>query len=115
VGQFYFGVFGPGWVKIQSALTNCFRHFDGAIQLFTQEEYFQRRDSDFNFALKNPAHIKPRSNKVFKINGPLRTEDWVEFCCHFFAANPLTFEYFNGEYPRHVTEILERIRKPTLR
>lgn len=89
---------------------NCFRHFDGAIQLFTEEEYFQRRDSDFNMTMKNPAHIKARSSKVFKINGPLKTEDWVEFCCHFYTANPLTFEYFSGGYPKHVTEILEKIR-----
>lgn len=89
---------------------NHFRHFDGAIQLFTEEEYFQRRDSDFNMTMKSPAHIKARSSKVFKINGPLRTKDWVEFCCHFYTANPLTFEYFSGEYPKHVTESLERIR-----
>lgn len=89
---------------------NCFRHFDGAIQLFTEEEYFQRRDSDFNMPMKNPAHIKARSRKVFKINGPLKTKDWVEFCCHFYTANPLTFEYFSGEYPKHTTETLERIR-----
>jgi len=89
---------------------NCFRHFDGAIQLFTEEEYLQRRDSDFNMTMKNTAHIKARSNKLFKINGPLQAEDWVEFCCHFYTANPLTFEYFSGEYPKHVTEILERIR-----
>jgi hypothetical protein len=89
---------------------NCFGHFDGAIQLFTEEEYFQRRDSDFNMTTKNPAHIKAGSRKVFKINGPLRTEDWVEFCCHFYTANPLTFEYFSGEYPKHITEILKRIR-----
>lgn len=89
---------------------NRFRHFDGAIQLFTEEEYFQRRDSDFNMTMKSSAHIKARSSKVFKINGPLRTEDWVEFCCHFYPANPLTFEYFSGEYPKHVTEILEKIR-----
>ncbi|RMA62456.1 hypothetical protein C8C96_3519 [Acidovorax sp. 100] len=89
---------------------NCFRHFDGAIQLFTNEEYLHRRDSDFNMTLKNPAHIKARSSKVFKINGPLKTASWVEFCCHFYTANPLTFEYFSGEYPRHVTESLERIR-----
>ena len=89
---------------------NCFRHCDGAIQLFTEEEYFQRRDADFNMAMKNPAHIKARSSKVFKINGPLKTENWVEFCSHFFAANPLTFEYFSGKYPKHVTETLERIR-----
>ncbi|RQH06038.1 hypothetical protein [Paraburkholderia dinghuensis] len=89
---------------------NCFRHFDGAIQLFTEEEYFHRRDSDFNMTMKTAAHIKARSRKVFKINGPLKTENWVEFCCHFYTANPLTFEYFSGKYPKHVTEILERIR-----
>lgn len=89
---------------------NCFRHFDGAIQLFTEEEYFQRRDSDFNMTMKNPTHVKARSNKVFKINGPLKTENWAEFCCHFYAANPLTFEYFNGEYPKHITETLARIK-----
>lgn len=88
---------------------NCFRHFDGSIQLFTEEEYFQRRDSDFNMTMKNPAHIKARSSKVFKINGPLKTADWVEFCCHFYAANPLTFEYFSGEYPKHIIESLEKI------
>ena len=89
----------------------CFRHFDGAIQLFTEGEYLQRRDSDFNMTMKNQAHVKARSTKVFKINGPLRTSDWVEFCCHFFAKNPLPFEYFSGEYPRHVTEALRRIRE----
>lgn len=89
---------------------NCFRHFDGAIQLFTEDEYFQRRDSDFNMTMKNPAHIKARSSKVFKFNGPLRTETWVEFCCHFYAANPLTFEYFSGEYPNHITDALATIR-----
>lgn len=89
---------------------NCFRHFDGAIQLFTEEEYFHRRDSDFNMTMKNLAHIKARSSKLFKINGPLKTEKWVEFCNHFYAANPLTFEYFSGEYPKHVIEFLERMR-----
>lgn len=93
--------------------TNCFRHFDGAIQFFTEKEYFQRRDSDFNMTRKNPSHIKARSRKVFKINGPLKTEDWVEFCCHFYTANPLAFEYFSGEYPKHVIDILERIKDHT--
>ena len=88
---------------------NSFRHFDGAIQLLTEDEYFQRRDSDFNMTMKNPAHIKARSKKVFKINGPLKTADWVEFCCHFFTANPLTFEYFSGEYPKHIKDLLKKI------
>lgn len=93
----------------------CFRHFDGAIQLFSEEEYFRRRDSDFNMTTKDLAHIKARSNKVFKINGPLKTEDWVEFCCHFYAANPLTFEYFSGAYPAHITEVLARISEVSSR
>jgi hypothetical protein len=89
---------------------NCFRHFDGAIQLFTEEEYFQRRDADFNMSMKNVAHIKARSKKIFKINGSLKTENWVELCCHFYTGNPLIFEYFSGEYPIHVTEALERLK-----
>lgn len=93
---------------------NCFRHFDGAIQLFTEEEYFQRRDSDLNMTTKNLVHIKARSSKVFKINGPLRTESWVELCSHFCAGNPLIFEYFSGEYPKHVTDTLARIRNIAL-
>ncbi len=72
----------------------CFRHFDGAIQLFTEGEYLQRRDSDFNMTMKSQAHVKARSTKVFKINGPLRTPDWVEFCCHFFAKKPAFVRVF---------------------
>lgn len=107
-GQYYFPArYLHGEFDIAA---NCFRHFDGAVQLFTEEEYLLRRDADFNITLKNPAHIKARSSKVFKINGPLMTDDWVEFCCHFYAANPLTFEYFSGAYPKPIIEILERIR-----
>lgn len=90
--------------------SGVFRHFDGAIQLFTEEEYLRRRDSDFNITFKSSEHIKARSKKVFKLNGPLPVDAWVEFCCHFFTANPLTFEYFTGAYPEHVTEIVSKVR-----
>lgn len=88
---------------------NCFRHFDGAIQLYSEDEYLQRRDSDFNMTAKSAEHIKARSKKVFKFNGPLTTAIWVEFCCHFYTANPLTFEYFTGSYPEHTADTLQRI------
>lgn len=90
--------------------SGVFRHFDGAIQLFTEEEYLRRRDSDFNMTFKNIEHIKARSKKVFKLNGPLPVDSWVEFCCHFFTANPLTFEYFTGAYPEHVADIVAKVR-----
>jgi len=89
---------------------NSFRHFDGAIQYFREDEYFRRRDSDFNMPTKDPEHIKARSKKVFKLNGPLPTGDWVDLCCHFYTANPLTFEYFTGSYPNHLVEALSKIR-----
>lgn len=87
-----------------------FRHFDGAMQYYTESEYRSRRDSDFNYNTKNREHIKSRSKKLFKLNGAIRTEEWVDFCCHFFAQNPLMHEYFSGSYPRHIAEVLERIR-----
>lgn len=89
---------------------NCFRHFDGAIQLFLENEYRQRRDSDFNMTAKNAEHIKARSKKVFKLNGPLKIDTWVELCCHFYTGNPLTFEYFTGAYPEHVTDMLLKLQ-----
>ena len=87
--------------------TNCFRHFDGAIQLFTEAEYLQRRDSNFNMWKKNSTHIKPKSSKIFKFNeSSIETKDWVEFCCRFYVNNPLAFKCFYGEYPKDVMECL---------
>lgn len=90
--------------------TSEFRHFDGAMQYYSESEYFARRDSDFNYNIKHHAQIKSRSRKLFKLNGSVQITDWVEFCCHFFAGNPLMFEYFSGSYPNHVNDALERIR-----
>jgi hypothetical protein len=88
----------------------AFRHFDGAVQLFTEEDYFWRRDSDFNYNAKNAMQIKATSKKLFKFNGRIETSQFVDMCCHFFAANPLSFEYFEGKYPEHVTDAIARIR-----
>lgn len=93
---------------------NCFRHFDGAIQLYREPEYRQRRDSDFNMTVKVRDQVKARSKKVFKINGALKTQEWVELCCQFLAANPLSFEYFTGAYPSHVEEAVSKVRSGEL-
>lgn len=90
--------------------TRMFRHFDGAVQLFREDEYLQRRESDFHVNAKHQSHIKARSKKLFKLNGPITTETWVELCCHFFTGNPLVFEYFTGEYPAHVIDVLQKLR-----
>ncbi len=90
---------------------NCFRHFDGAVHFYTSDEYFARRDSDFNYNSKNKQHIKSDSKKLFKMNGHISVEVWIEFTCHFFTGNPLVFEYFEGKYPEHISEMLQLIKR----
>lgn len=87
-----------------------FRHFDGAIHYYTEEEYYRRRESDFNYNNKSSTHIKTYSEKLFKINGKIPINTWIEFSSHFFSKNPLVIEYFEGKYPAHIIELLERIR-----
>lgn len=89
---------------------NEFRHFDGAIQFFTEEEYLERRDADFNMVFKNTNHVKAHSKKVFKLNGSISVDQWSEFCSQFFVKNPLIFEYFTGSYPPNIIERLNGIR-----
>lgn len=90
--------------------TGAFRHFDGAVQHFTEEEYLARRDSDFHYNFKNPKRIKALSKKLFKFNGRIETARFIDFCCHFFTANPLCIEYFEGKYPDRLAEAIERMR-----
>jgi hypothetical protein len=90
---------------------NHFRHFDGAIHFYTSEEYFARRDSDFNYNSKNDVKIKTRSEKLFKMNGNINVDTWIEFTSHFHTGNPLVIEYFEGKYPDNIQEMLQAVRK----
>jgi len=90
---------------------NYFRHFDGAIHLYTEQEYFKRRDSDFNYNFKNSHHIKTKSLKLFKLNGIIDTEDWVNFSSHFYSGNPLIVEYFEGKYSDKFLELIKSLQR----
>jgi len=88
---------------------NCFVHFDGAVHLYTENEYFLRRDSDFNYIFKNDMQIKSKSTKLFKMDGEIPVDIWIEFSSQYFTGNPLIIEYFEGEYPQRIKEILASI------
>jgi hypothetical protein len=90
---------------------NYFRHFDGAVHLYTENEYYQRRESDFNFNSKNSFQIKSNSRKLFKMNGKVSIDTWIKFSSHFFTGNPLIIEYFEGKYPDNITELLEKLNE----
>lgn len=86
-----------------------FRHFDGAIHFYEKDEYFQRRDSDLNFNEKIGTHLKAKTYKLFKMNENISIDIWITYASHFCTKNPLVFEYFEGKYPDHIQEILNKI------
>jgi len=88
---------------------NIFRHFDGAIHFYTEKEYFDRRDSDFNYNEKNQYKIKAHSEKLFKLNGRISVETWVEFASHFLTGNMEFIEYIEGKYPDNITDLLNKL------
>jgi hypothetical protein len=89
---------------------NKFRHFDGAIHFYSSDEYFLRRDSDFNYNSKNSFKIKTASEKLFKMNGSIDTGTFTDFTSHFMTGNPLAIEYFEGKYPDRLIEYLDALR-----
>ncbi|ARN78889.1 hypothetical protein BST97_13320 [Nonlabens spongiae] len=91
--------------------SKCFRHFDGALQFYIEEEYYERRTNNFNSKVKGEYQVKSKSKKLFKINGRLTVEDWVAFTIHFFAMNPLILEYIEGKEPDFLKPTLDAIRK----
>ena len=94
---------------------NRFRHLDGAIHYYTESDYLDRRDSNPNYNKHSSAHIKSKSEKLFKLNGAISVDMWAEICCQFFAGNPLIIEYLSGAYPSHVVEALQKIRAVSIR
>lgn len=88
-----------------------FRHFDGAIHLYTENEYQQRKDTDFNHDEKSDSQIKTKSKKLFKLNGKIEIKDWVELTSHFVTGNPLVFEYFEGKLPDRIIDIVSKLRE----
>lgn len=91
-------------------LTGTFRHFDGAIHFYTENEYLQRRETDFNHNDKSDLQIKTLSQKLFKVNGEIEIKDWVELTSHFLTGNPLILEYFEGKLPDRIIEIISKLR-----
>jgi hypothetical protein len=88
--------------------TGTFRHFDGAIHFYKEDEYFQRRDSDFNHNNKKSLKLKTLSQKLFKVNGQVSVEKWIELTSHYLQGDPLIFEYFEGKLPDKITKLLEK-------
>ena len=87
----------------------AFRHFDGAIHFYTEEEYYQRRDNDFNYNDKNSLQLKTLSRKLFKVNGQITIDEWINLVSHYLQGDPLIFEYFEGKLPDNIKDTVDKL------
>jgi hypothetical protein len=68
------------------------RHFDGAVKVYLKDEYSQR------MATQLPSELKShRKVKLFRIDGDVDLDEWIELTCLFFKFNEMLIEYFNPE------------------
>ena len=88
-----------------------FRHFDGAVHYYKEDEYRRRINPNFSMNSKSQKHQKPLSEKIFKINGSIEVDMWIEFCSHFLAHNPLIVEYFSGSLPEDTEQYVREYKK----
>ena len=89
----------------------AFVHTDGAMMFLTPEEYMERKHSDFNFGKEKC--FKPEYRKLFKINGNLPLDDWMQLVSHFLHRNVFVFEYFQGSIPERLTKLIDDYRDGT--
>lgn len=86
-----------------------FRHFDGALHLYTPEEYAIAARG--NFSNRTIDRLKPRALKLFKLNGAIQLDVWSEFAGEFLSGNPLIVEYLTGALPNQIATAIDRIRE----
>lgn len=87
----------------------CFIHLDGAIHLYTENEYALVEREDMNYNQKGKVNVKSKSVKLFKMNGSIDLEIWQLYVSQFFCEDPLIFEYFEGRYPDYINDILKKL------
>jgi hypothetical protein len=97
------------YIHAEFDLANAiFRHLDGAVHLYTDHEYNIRIQENLNVNVENyRGNIKPLSIKLFKINGQIQTDQFVDYCSLFLTHDPLIHEYFTGELPEYCAKAVK--------
>lgn len=79
------------------------RHLDGAVKVYLPDNYSDRFNSNIPTETKSHAKIK-----LFRVDGNIVLDDWIELISFFFKSNEMIVEYFNPEQFKHIFE--ERVR-----
>jgi hypothetical protein len=67
----------------------AFRHFDGAIKVYLKDRYAERMRA------KLPHKDSYKKLKVFRIDGDINADVWINLTLLFFRGNELVLEYFD--------------------
>jgi hypothetical protein len=83
------------------------RHFDGAAKVYLQDSYASR------LASQMPTEFKcHKKTKLFRIDGDIDLEEWIELLSHFYKANEMIIEYFDpGQFEKLFGDKIRRYRE----
>jgi hypothetical protein len=79
------------------------RHFDGAVKVYLKDDYPGRMKTQLPNELKSHRKVK-----LYRIDGDVDIDEWIELTCLFFKFNEMLIEYFNAE--QFETRFGEKIR-----
>lgn len=82
------------------------RHFDGAVKVYPRDRYGDR------LSVHLPRGERCRKVKLFRIDGDVDVERWLDMVGHFFSGNEMVLEYFDpDQYHEHFDEKIARFRE----
>lgn len=79
------------------------RHFDGAVKVYLRDSYKDRLNSYMPNQAKSYSKIK-----LFRVDGDIAIDDWIELISFFYKSNEMIIEYFDPE--QFEQEFEERVR-----
>jgi hypothetical protein len=82
------------------------RHFDGAVKVYPRDRYEGR------FSVSLPYGERCRKIKLFRIDGDVEVERWLEMVGYFFSGNEMVLEYFDpDQYHQYFDERIAQFRE----
>lgn len=83
--------------------TRAFRHLDGAVKVYLKDSFHKRKET-----FLPDEYRSYRKVKLWRIDGEVDLDDWIDLTSFFFKCNEMIVEYFN---PKQFEQMFElRVR-----
>jgi hypothetical protein len=85
------------------------RHFDGAVKLYSSDNYRDRHNTTM------PSHAKANHYiKMFRIDGNIDLNEWVALLSFYFRGNEMITEYFDPQtFDQEFRPVIEQYKNST--